>query len=89
MPAITSTVYPTQTYTARLPVATGSWHGVDGALSEVTKYYFADGSASPCGAGTPASRRTCIRTTWAARWPAVMERTEEAGAMIAKWMKRH
>ena len=43
MPTITSTVYPTQTYTARLPVATGSWHGVDGALGEVTKYYFADG----------------------------------------------
>ena len=43
MPTITSTVYPTQTYTARLPVVGGSWHGVDGALGEVTKYYFADG----------------------------------------------
>ena len=43
MPTITTTVHPTQTYTARLPVVTGSWHGVDGALGEVTKYYFADG----------------------------------------------
>ena len=44
MPTITTTVHPTQTYTARLPVVTGSWHGVDGALGKVTKYNFADGS---------------------------------------------
>ena len=51
MPTITSTVYPTQTYTARLPVVTGSWHGVDGALGEVTKYYFADGRRIAMRAG--------------------------------------
>ena len=43
MPTITSTVYPTQTYTARLPLVMGGWNGVDGALGQATKYYFADG----------------------------------------------
>ena len=51
MPTITSTVYPTQTYTARLPVATGSRHGVDGALGELTKYTFADGKRIAMRAG--------------------------------------
>ena len=51
VPTITSTVYPTQTYTARLPVVTGSWDGVDGALSEVTRYYFADGKRIAMRAG--------------------------------------